>query len=607
MQTERYALMGNEAIAYGALEAGVSVITGYPGTPSSEVLETVFHLIRRYGVKLAFAEWASNERTAFEIGLGAALAGARALVTMKGPGANVASDPMVSAAYCGTNAGLLVLVADDPGPHTTQTEQDSRWYGELMKLPIIEPSDPQEAHDFVIKGIELSEGVGLPVILRTTTRVNHAVGDVEVGEFKQRKFEFMFRYDPKRFVRASMPWNRERHRWVLGKLLEFEEKAAGLNRIAGSGNRGIIASGVAYNYVIEALRERGLEGEYSILKLGQIHPLPRELLKEFLSGLEEVLIFEEIDPYIERKVKALVKDWGLNVSIRGREEGLLPAVGELTPSDVKRALFGEARAEAVQLQLPRRTPPMCPGCPHIGSFYSILRGLRKAGFRKEEVPIFGDIGCYALSINPPFEALWTEHSMGASISMAAGAKAAGFEGLSVAVIGDSTFFHAGIPALIDAVNKRLDILVFILDNGTVAMTGHQSTPEYEVSESGRRLKPVSLEAVVKAIGADHVAVVDTYDLKSYVEKVAEFAKLKGVRVIIAKGECAILQSRRGVEWIYRVIPDKCTNCLVCTKMTGCPALLPTGEKVVVIEEECIGCSLCAQVCPFDAFVKVRKE
>lgn len=600
---ERLALMGNEAIAYGALEAGVSVITGYPGTPSSEVLETVFYLIRRYGVKPAFAEWASNERTAFEIGLGAALAGARALVTMKGPGANVASDPMVSAAYCGTNAGLVVLIADDPGPHTTQTEQDSRWYGDLMKLPVIEPSDPQEAHDFVIKGIELSEEVGLPVILRTTTRVNHAVGDVRVGEFKQREFGFMFRYDPKRFVRASMPWNRERHRWVLQKLSEFEKKAVGLNRITGSGKRGIITSGVTYNYVIEALK--GLEGEYSVLKLGQIHPLPKKLLKEFLSKVEEVLIFEEIDPYIERKVKALAKDLG--VIVKGKEEGLLPAVGEITPSDVKHALFGEGSKETVQVQLPKRTPPMCPGCPHIGSFYSILRGLRKAGFKKEEVPIFGDIGCYALSINPPFEALWTEHSMGASISMAAGAKAAGFDGLSIAVIGDSTFFHAGIPALVDAVNKRLDILVFVLDNGTVAMTGHQSTPEYEVSESGRRLKPISIEAIVRAIGADHVAVVNTYNLKSYTEKVAEFAKLKGVRVIIARGECAILQSRRGVEWVYRVIPDKCTNCLVCTKMTGCPALLPTGEKVVVIEEDCIGCSLCAQVCPFDAFIKVRKE
>ena len=197
--------------------------------------------------------------------------------------------------------------------------------------------------------------------------------------------------------------------------------------------------------------------------------------------------------------------------------------------------------------------------------------------------------------------------MGASISMAAGIKAAGFEGLSVAVIGDSTFFHAGIPALVDAVNKRLDILVFILDNGTVAMTGHQSTPMYEVSESGRKLKPVSIESIVKAIGVDHLAVVDAYDLKTYTEKVAEFAKLGGVRVIVARRECAILQIRRGIEWIYRVIPDKCTNCLVCTKMTGCPALLPTGEKVVVIEEECVGCGMCAVVCPFDAFVKVKKE
>lgn len=603
---KKLALMGNEAIAYGALEAGISVITGYPGTPSSEVLMTAFHLMRRYGVKLAFAEWACNERTAFEIGLGAALAGARALVTMKAPGANVASDPIVSAAYCGTNAGLIVLIADDPGPYSTQTEQDSRWYGDLAKLPIIEPSDPQEAHDFVIKGVELSEEVGIPIILRTTTRVNHAVGDVAVGEFKQREFKFMFKYDPLRFVRASMPGNRERHRWILEKLSEFEEKATSLNKISGSGRKGVIASGATYNYVVEALREKGVEDEYSILKLGQVHPLPRKLLVDFLSKVEEVLIFEEIDPYIELKVKALAKDLGLNVIIEGKEEGVLPPIGEVTPGDVKYALFGEGPEGTFQVQLPKRTPPLCPGCPHIGSFYSILRGLRKAGFRKEEVPIFGDIGCYALAFNPPFEAIWTEHSMGASISMASGMKAAGFEGLSVAVIGDSTFLHAGIPALIDAVNKRLDILVVILDNGTVAMTGHQSTPEWEVSESGRRLKPVLIEDIVRAIGADHVAVVNPYDLKSYVEKVAEFAKLKGVRVIIAKGECGVLRSRRVVEWVYRVIPDKCTGCLACTKLLGCRALLPMEKKVMVIEEECIGCDLCAQVCPYNAIIKVRR-
>ena len=599
--------MGNEAIAYGALEAGTSVITGYPGTPSSEVLETIFYLIKRYNVKIPYAEWSINERVAFEIGLGAALAGARSLVTMKAPGANVASDPMFSAAYCGTNAGLLVLVADDPGPHTTQTEQDSRWYGDLMKLPVIEPSSPQEAHDLTIRGMELSEEIGLPIILRTTTRVNHAVGDVEVGEFKTMEYEFSFKYEPSRFVRAFMPWNRGRHKWVLEKLSEVEDKAKDLNQWIGTGEKGVITAGAAYNYVMEAIKERGVEDEYSVLKLGLIYPPPRNLLKEFLSSVKEVTVVEEIDPYLEEKVKFLAYEWKLNVEVRGKQEGILPEVGELDPGSVKRALFKREAIEVEEISLPRRPPPMCPGCPHIGSFYSILRGIRKAGYKKDQIPIFGDIGCYALSLNPPFEAIWTEHSMGASISMAAGIKAAGFDIPSIAVIGDSTFFHAGIPGLIDAVNKGLDILVFILDNGTVAMTGHQSTPAYEISESGRRLKPVSIEELVKAIGVDHVAVVDPYDLKGYTEKVAEFLKLKGVKVIIAKRECAILQSRRGVEKVYRVIPEKCTNCLVCTKLLGCPALLPVDGKITIIEEECIGCSLCAQVCPYNAIVEVRKR
>jgi indolepyruvate ferredoxin oxidoreductase alpha subunit len=599
--------MGNEAIAYGALEAGTSVITGYPGTPSSEVLETIFYLMKRHNIQLSYAEWAINERVAFEIGLGAALAGARTLVTMKGPGANVASDPMVSATYCGTNAGLVVLVADDPGPHTTQTEQDSRWYGDLMKLPVVEPIDPQDAHDLTIKAFEFSEKVKLPFILRTTTRVNHAVGDVVVGEFKKREFTFQFEYDPLRFIRANMPQNRMRHAWVLDRLKGVEEVTKGINLWRGDGEKGVIATGVTYNYVMEVLEEEGRLDEYSILKLGLIYPLPIRLLKEFLSSVREVTVVEEIDPYIEEKVKKLAYDWKLNVDIKGREEGLLPPVGEVNPSHVRYALLGKRPVEVEEVKLPKRPPPMCPGCPHIGSFYSLARGLARAGLKKKDVPVFGDIGCYALSINPPFESLWTEHSMGASISMAAGIKAAGFEGTSIAVIGDSTFFHAGLPSLIDAINKRLDILVFILDNGTVAMTGHQSTPEYEVSESGRRLTPVDIEKVIRSLGIEDVAIVDPYDLKGYTEKVTEFAKKPGVKVIIAKRECAILRARKGVETVHYVIADKCTNCLACTKLTGCPALLPTGEKVMIIEEECVGCDLCAQVCPFDAIVPVKRE
>ncbi|AFK51538.1 indolepyruvate ferredoxin oxidoreductase subunit alpha [Thermogladius calderae 1633] len=602
--------MGNEAIARGAWEAGVRVVTGYPGTPSSEVIMT-FHEEGR-GLPI-YVEWAVNERVAFEIAYGAAIGGVRALVTMKAPGLNVASDPVLSAAYSGVEGGLVILVADDPGPHTTQTEQDSRWYAKLSKLPMFTASTPQEAKDTVKRLFRVSEELKLPVIFRTTTRLNHAVGDVVLGEVEERDARPSFKKDPPRFVRAGMKWNLERHAWLNGVLRRVEEVASslGFNKVEGSGEYCVVTEGVAYNYVYEALRGLG-EARVKVLRVDQLYPVPSKFLAENLSSCRRVIVVEELDPYLEAEVKKLAYEERLGAEVMGKEEGLLPLEGELNPSLVKGALYrwlgvpqGQESTPAADVRLPERPPPLCPGCPHAFSYIALKLGIARAGYKLSEVPVFGDIGCYALSVNRPIEAIWTEHSMGASISMAMGLKVAGYDKPVVATIGDSTFFHAGIPSLIEAVHKRVDMLVLILDNRVVAMTGHQSTPSWEVTESGRQARGIDIVEVVKSIGVDEVAVVDPYDFNKMVETVASMIKRPGVKVLVAQHPCRLMEVRQ-LKTVkkYRVIEDKCTGCRACVNVTGCPALYIEDGKAKIVEDDCTGCGLCARFCPYKAIVEV---
>jgi indolepyruvate ferredoxin oxidoreductase alpha subunit len=601
--------MGNEAIARGAFEAGVRVVTGYPGTPSSEVIMT-FHEEGR-GLPI-YVEWAVNERVAFEIAYGAALAGVRALVTMKAPGLNVASDPIVSAAYSGVEGGLVVLVADDPGPHTTQTEQDSRWYAKLSKLPMFTASTPAEVKDTVKKLFRLSEELKLPVILRTTTRLNHAVGEVVLGEVEVLNPKPSFRKDPPRFVRAGMRWNLERHTWLDNVLARVEEAASKLsfNSVEGGGDLCVVTEGVAFTYVKESLGE--IEGRgVRVVKVDQIYPPPKAFLRRHLADCRRVLVVEELDPYLESEVKKIAFEEGLKFEVAGKEEGLLPFEGELNPALVREALSrwlnvntGSKPPKQYEATVPERPPPLCPGCPHTFSYLALKLGIARAGFKLSEVPVFGDIGCYALSVNKPIEAIWTEHSMGASISMAMGLKIAGYDKPVVATIGDSTFFHAGIPALIEAVHKRVDLLVLVLDNRVVAMTGHQSTPSWEVTESGRNARRVEIVDVVKSIGVDEVVVVDPYDLDKIVEAVSSLIRRPGVKVIVARHPCRLMEVR-GLKTIrkFRVIEDKCTGCRACVNVTGCPALYFEGGKVRILGDDCTGCGLCARFCPYNAIVE----
>ncbi|MEM1618458.1 MAG: indolepyruvate ferredoxin oxidoreductase subunit alpha [Desulfurococcaceae archaeon] len=598
----RVALLGNEAIARGVLEAGVYVVTGYPGTPSSEVIMTLQEHSKNLDI---YVEWAVNERVAFEIAYGAAISGARAMVTMKAPGLNVASDPLLSAAYSGVDGGLVVLVADDPGPHTTQTEQDSRWYAKLAKIPMISPSTPQEAKDYVKTAAEISEELSLPVILRTTTRVNHTVGEVVFGELeKPRKFRKLVK-DVERYVRAGMMWNLERHKWLNKQLERVEEisEKYGLNVCRGTGDVCVVTEGSAYNYVAEIVEKHGLD--VRIVKLGLLYPFPRRFILDNLKNCKEILVVEELDPYVEENLKVVLYEAGVLIPVKGKASRNIPLEGELNHEVVASALgLHPPKSVYKHIPVPSRPPPLCPGCPHRFTFIALKRAISEKGLKLDEVPIIGDIGCYALAVYPPISMLWTEHSMGASISMATGLKLAGYDKPVVAVIGDSTFYHAGIQSLIEAVNKRIDVLVLVLDNGVVAMTGHQSTPSWITSETGRQLKPVHLEALIEAIGPDNLVIVDSYDFDALVKVLKDMLSKRGVRVVVSRHPCALLEARRhGTKTRYMVNETLCKGCRACVVVTGCPALYMEDGKAHIIPEDCNGCGLCARFCPYKAITQ----
>ncbi|WP_297479453.1 indolepyruvate ferredoxin oxidoreductase subunit alpha [Thermococcus sp.] len=605
---EKKLLMGNEAIAYGALESGVVFATGYPGTPSTEVIETIARLKPE-----VFAEWAPNEKVALEEAAGVAYTGLRALVTMKCVGLNVAADPLMSLAYSGVEGGLVILVADDPGPHTSQTEQDDRYYGKLSLLPVLEPADPQEAHDIIKYAYELSERYKVPIIFRTTTRVNHTTADVEVGEFVELNRKPVFKKDIERYVRASMEGNRKRHRWLNETLAKIEEEFNSMpfNWVEGSGKIGIIVEGAPYNYVREILPK--LNADFKVLKLSTPHPLPKKLVVDFLKSVDYAIVVEDGAPFLEEEVKIVAYEAGLRIPIYGKRTGHLPLEGELTPSLVRNALLrliGEEGEEYTKPEevayaeslAPKRPPVMCPGCPHRGSYRAALDALRDLKLGRYSVPIHGDIGCYALSLLPPLEAIWTEYVMGASISLANGQSVV-MDKKIIATIGDSTFFHNGIQPLIDAVYKNLNVLVMILDNRTTAMTGHQPHPGTGGSETGRKFNEIDIEALVKALGVKYVKTVDPYDLKQTREAIKEAMQVEGPAVIIAKRECVIPVIRRGeIGEIPLVVEEKCTGCKACILLTGCPALVydPETNKVRIDNLLCTGCGVCNQTCPFDA-------
>jgi len=571
----RELLLGNQAIARGAWEAGVSFAAGYPGTPSTEIIETL---------ATRFAEtnprWSSNEKVAFEEGMGAAIGGLRVLVTMKHVGLNVAADAFMVFPYSGTNGGFVVVSADDPGMHSSQNEQDNRYLARMGKVPVLEPSDAQECKDFIIAGLELSEQFGTPVMLRTTTRLAHHKGLVEVGERKQvTRREFV--PDPKRF---SVPIYRKLHRprveERLNQLREYAESCP-FNLIEHSpGNTGVVTCGISYQYVKEIMPEAG------VLRLGMTFPLPPNLLREFCSQYEQVYVVEEGEPFIEETMRSL----GIT-NLAGKE--LFGVIGEYSPERLEEYLgLRKAPGQFNQdITLLPRPPMFCIGCGHRTVF---------AALRQLKVVVAGDIGCYTMGALPPYEAEHTTFCMGASIGTAVGLERAGHERV-VAVIGDSTFIHAGIPPLIDAVYNGSNLTLVILDNSATGMTGSQPHPAAGKNAMGQPAPKLDLVAMARAAGVEYVSVVDTWQRKEVIRTMRKALSHKGPAVVIAQGPCQQLPEMKRREIVPFVVEEElCTRCEACFKV-WCPAIKRTeNDFPFIVPEECTACTVCAQVCPTEA-------
>ncbi|NJE60373.1 indolepyruvate ferredoxin oxidoreductase subunit alpha [Thermococcus sp. 21S7] len=631
---EKVILLGNQAIARGALEANIAVFAAYPGTPSSELTDTMAMVAKKAGV---YMEYSTNEKVAFETALSAAWSGLRAMTAMKHVGLNVAADTFMSAVGMGVEGGFVIMVADDPSMWSSQNEQDTRVYAKFANVPVLEPSDPMEAKEMTKYAFDLSEKFKHFVILRTTTRTSHARGDIVLGELpeeiKQGKRKFgEFKKDPSRFV--DIPAHSRRfHPQILEKIEKIREELneCPFNWIEGdeSAKVGIIAPGLAYSYVKEALHWLGVEN-VKVLKLGTPFPVPYGLLEKFLDGLEKVLIVEELEPVVEEQVKTWAYDKGLKIPIHGKD--LVPRVYEMTTRRAVEAIakflgletpvnFEELdeKYEKVKGMVPPRPPSLCPACPHRNTFYAI----KKAATPRAIFP--SDIGCYTLGVLPPLKAVDTTVAMGGSIGVAHGLsialngsvaedehKTGKEKKVVVATIGDSTFFHTGLPALANAIYNRSNVLIVVVDNLVTAMTGDQPNPGTGDTPHGPG-KQIKIEEVAKALGADFVEVVDPYDIKATVETMKRALQVEGVSVVVTRRVCALHRigelRRARIQWpIYQVNEEKCTGCKVCINAYGCPAIYWDAEsgKAKVDELMCWGCGGCAQVCPFDAFEKVRE-
>lgn len=579
-------LTGNEAIARGAYEFGVSFASAYPGTPSTEILENIAKYPEIY------AEWAPNEKVALEAAAGASMAGARAIVSMKHVGLNVAADPLFTLAYTGVNGGLVIVTADDPGMHSSQNEQDNRNFAPFAKIPMLEPSDSQESKDLIGEALKISEMFDTPVLFRTTTRVSHSRSVVLLGERSSFGMKPYFK-NPGKF--AMIPGFARKRRINLKerlKALEDFSEQFPYNKVEWGKNSeiGIITSGISYQYVKEVFGD-----EVSVLKLTMTFPLPKKLIAAFAEKVKELYVVEELDPYLENQIRAM------GFKVRGKE--LIPEIGELTPEILREKLKGEKQNNNFGLfaQLPSRPPVLCPGCPHRGVFYVL---------KKMKAVVTSDIGCYSLGVLPPLESIDSILCMGASISMGHGFKKAfevnGEDVTVITVIGDSTFLHSGITSLMDAVYNRSNTINIIVDNSITAMTGHQHHPGTGYNAKGEPAPAVSLEAICRAIGVEKVVVVDSYDLKAVEDAVKEAMKYRnGPSVIIARRACALLKGK-GPKGIYAVNKEKCRKCKICLRL-GCPAIQVKGDGLFISPLSCVGCAVCAQVCPFGAIEKAGDD
>ncbi|MBC8258120.1 MAG: indolepyruvate ferredoxin oxidoreductase subunit alpha [SAR324 cluster bacterium] len=584
-------MMGNEAIAQGAWEAGVQVASAYPGTPSTEILENVAN----YPESDIKAQWATNEKVAFDVASGASFAGVRSFVVMKHVGLNVASDTLMSQTYIGINGGMVIVVCDDPGIHSSQNEQDTRMYSRLAMVPTLEPSDAQEALDFVKLGYELSEEFDTPVILRSTTRLSHTRSLVQPGKRTEAK-PLGFLEDPKKNVMIP-GHSRLRHPKLLEretKLKAYFDSSEIIRWDKGSTDYGVITLGPPYTYVKEVLPEA------SVLKLGASYPLPEKRIREFCESVKQVFVVEELEPIVENEMRAM------GLAVDGKK--YFSRLGEFSPETVRSGfedagiLKNKKKKVSLKINPVVRPPVLCAGCSHMSSFM-VANAV--------DARVAGDIGCYTLAAVEPLSAIDTTVAMGSSIANAVGMDKAGTETKPIiATIGDSTFLHSGIPPLIDAVYNNADITVLLLDNKITAMTGGQHHPGTGITLRGEKTHKVDYESIVRATGVKWVKTVDSYDLGALLRTVREAIAFKGVAVVISDRPCVLDPVRLRGEPL-EVIAESCTGCQACMNL-GCPALSWSAEmfeghhKIKITASSCIGCSLCAQVCPTDCIKPVMK-
>ena len=597
-------LMGNEAIARGAMDAGVQVVAGYPGTPSTEILEAV----ARWNDGSIYVEWSVNEKAALEVAAGASYAGARTLVTMKQVGLNVAADPLMSLAYVGVKGGMVLAVADDPGPISSQTEQDTRLFARFAKVPVFDPSSPEEAYAMMADAYALSEQYRTPVIIRPTTRICHGCATVDTKE-RQPQIQ------PEGFIKDAQRWvifpkasyinhqNIEIRNPRIGR--EFAE-ASPFNRLVKGGRKGVACGGVSYAYVMEALK--ALPGHnLTLLKIGTPHPFPEPLAEDFLRGVDEVLVMEELDPVIERELQLLCGQKHLSADIRGKQDGTVPFAGEHSVESAKAAIAKflgvempaepQAQAEPPQAapqavpQAVVRPPVLCAGCPHRASFYAV-----KQAVKGQKAVFAGDIGCYTLGNAKPLEMTDTCLCMGADVTIAQGLHRVEPDTIHLSFIGDSTFFASGMTGVVNAVYNNTDITLIVLDNATTAMTGSQPHPGTGVKMTPEIGRKISIEKVLTAIGVTAVEIADPLQLDGAIAAVKRAVALPGVKAVIFRSPC-ISVSKPGAPF---QIDDSCINCKKCIRDIGCPAITLMDGRPYIDQALCYGCGLCAQLCPVHA-------
>lgn len=614
-------MLGNEAIARGILEAGVIVVAGYPGTPSSEILDTLGKM-QPYHSHLKI-EWSINEKVCFETAYGAAISNIRAVACMKHVGVNVASDALLTASYAGTRGGMVLISADDPSLFSSQNEQDNRYYGLHRLIPVFEPSTPQEAKDIIKFALDFSEMYECIVIFRTTTRLNHGRGDVVLDEIRVSDRQADFDWDRKRWV--CLPSHSRIHRLNQLKRFNLIQDAADDNpynslRMSEQEINGIrygfISTGVPYAHTIDTLNYYGVKDKVSILKLGMVNPVPLKLIQQFLTSVDKVLVVEELEPILENSLKKIAYDMKLtDVEIYGKD--IFPQNFEF-PAELYLEKFAEfldleynkERLPELELKLPPRLPVLCPGCSHRSTFYAIKQAEKEM---KKKFINLSDIGCYTLAVYKPLEGIDTQICMGGSIGLANGiTKVYDKDTPILAIIGDSTFFHSGVTSLINAVYNQNNMIVVILDNRSTSMTGFQDNPGTGVKITKEPGNRIIIEDLVKGCGVpeDHIWVVDSNDISKVKETVLKAIKVEGVRVIISRHICSLLELskvKKYREELFRiqVDPETCTGCLQCINQFGCPAISLNQEskKAQIDETLCRACEVSMEVCPHEAIIK----